>query len=266
MIKVVIMLGIIVGIWTQTASSQTTQPKPAKNAVFQPVTRPYTFPEIQIGVGLTTSWINGTNPATDIIFPKDTIHSIGGGFNGQQPGLAIRGVFIMDQERRMRITAGLDYIWYTGLQRIEGPGYTFYARHNLDLPTVVLGFEYAFLNLPLANAKMYVGMDARYSILTNGDFRRKIVYKLIDVISDTTINTKESFGAVQPRLGAAIKVGIEGELLDPVYVNISGAYGAINLFGRDDKRGEYLTPTNLSEIKENILGNIFFTMMIQYRL
>ncbi|MBI3258121.1 MAG: hypothetical protein HYZ54_01375, partial [Ignavibacteriae bacterium] len=182
MIKVVIMLVILVGLGTQTASSQTGLAKPQpKKIVSQPITRPYTFPEIQIGIGLTTSWLNGANPATDIIFPKDTIHSIGGGFNGQQPGLAIRGTFIMDPDRRMRITAGLDYIWYTGLQRIEGPGYTFYARHNLDLPTFVLGFEYAFMNLPLANARMYVGVDARYAVLRKGDFRRKIVYKLIDV-------------------------------------------------------------------------------------
>jgi hypothetical protein len=283
MIKIIAILGILMGVWTQTASAQTVNPdvpqqsvKPQlpKKSIYQPITRPYIFPEIQVGIGLVTSWLNGSNPATDIIFPRDTIHSIGGGFGGQQPGIALRGIFIMDSARRLRITTGLDYIWYTGVQRIEGPGYTFYARHTLEMPTAILGFEYAFLNLPLANAKIYAGVDARYSFVTNGSFRRKVVYKNFDKIDDTTIASKPFYGnqsypqfETQPRLGASIKLGIEGELLDPVYVNISGAYGAINLLGRNDIRGELLTPSKEpAEKQENILGNIFFTMMIQYRL
>ena len=266
MIKVVILFGILLGVCSQTSTAQTGQPQAGKKAVIQPVvTRPYTFPEIQIGIGLTTSWLNGSNPASDIILPKDTVHTIGGGFNGQQPGIALRGIFIMDPERRMRITTGLDYVWFTGLQRIEGSGYTLYARHTLEIPTTVLGFEYAFMNLPLANAKLYGGVDARYSFITNGTFRRKIVYKLIDNIDDVTISTKKSFGTPS-RFGAALKLGIEGELLDPVYVNISGAYGAINLIGRNNRRGELFTPTTDDETQESLLGNIMFTMMIQYRL
>lgn len=259
MIKVVIILGIIVGVWAQTTSAQT---QPAKRVVIEPITIPYTFPEIHIALGLTTSWLNGANPAGATIFPKDTINTIGGGFIGQQPGIAVRGLFIMDSARRFRVTAGLDYIWYTGPQRLEGAGYTFTARHTIDVPTAVLGFEYAFLKLPLANAKIYGGIEARYAFVSDGTFRRKVVYKLVDKIQDETFSTKTD---VQ-RLGAALRLGIEGELLDPVYVNISGAYGAVNLLGREDTRGELLTPTNLAEKQENILGNIFFTMMVQFRL
>jgi len=273
MIKLIVFLGFLAGILTYTSSAQTVQSPPTANkAVIKP-TRPYTFPEIHVGVGLVTSWLNGANPASDIIFPRDTVHSIGGGFNGQQPGIALRGIFIMDPDRRIRITTGLDYIWYTGLQRIEGPGYTFYARHTLEIPTIILGFEYAFLTLPLANAKVYAGVDARYSIVSGGSFRRRVVYKNFDKIDDTTIASKPFYGnqaypqfESQSRLGAALKLGIEGELLDPIYVNISGSYGAINLVGRNDIRGELLTPSKeVAETQESVLGNIFFTMMMQYR-
>ncbi|MBS1538605.1 MAG: hypothetical protein JST20_12750 [Bacteroidetes bacterium] len=275
MIKLITVFGILVGILIHTSSAQTPvqSSPPVSKAVIKPITRPYSFPEIQVGVGLVTSWLNGANSASDIIFPKDTVHSIGGGFNGQQPGIALRGIFIMDADRRFRITTGLDYIWYTGLQRIEGPGYTFYARHTLEIPTVILGFEYAFLTLPLANAKIYAGVDARYSFVTDGSFRRRVVYKNFDKIDDTTIASKPYYGnqaypqfETQSRLGASLKLGIEGELLDPVYVNISGSYGAINLVGRNDIRGELLTPSKeVAETQESVLGNIFFTMMLQYR-
>lgn len=55
------------------------------------------------------------------------------------------------------------------------------------------------------------------------------MYKLIDNIDDVTISTKKSFGTPS-RFGAALKLGIEGELLDPVYVKyVRAKHGAINL-------------------------------------
>jgi hypothetical protein len=67
------------------------------------------------------------------------------------------------------------------------------------------------------------------------------------------------------------RVGIEGELYYPLFLNTSVGYGILNLFLRDDQptpagRGELLTPTRISEPQEGMLQQLNFTFMLQVRL
>ena len=68
------------------------------------------------------------------------------------------------------------------------------------------------------------------------------------------------------RLGMGLRIGVDGEVFAPWYVNISAGYNAFNLLGRNDSRGELFTPSNLSEKVESIIGAIATTILIQYKL
>lgn len=106
-------------------------------------------------------------------------------------------------------------------------------------------------------------MDAIASILGDDHYKVKVDYLLLDTLDVTynIINKKST-----TRMGGVIKLGIDGELWDPWYVNISIGLGVMNLFGRKDARGELLTPIRLNEYKENYVYNLLFSMLIQYRL
>lgn len=216
---------------------------------------------LYIAGGLTTYWINGYNAGNQPLFP-DTAHVFGGGIYGQQPGISLRAIYMLDTNRKYRVTLGGDYLFLSGGQRMEEKFFQLIGRHTMNILSLSGGFEYAFVTLPLANAKIYAGAEANCSFLENIEFQRRLYYKVFDTLIIQTPATKQS----ATRFGAAVRLGVEGELLDPLYVNMSIAYSAVNLFNRNDNRGELLTPQRIGEIKESIVGNIFFSFWLQYRL
>jgi len=260
MIKLIGILVLFVSVLSNTSVGQNAK-------IISPKAKaPFTFPEVEIGAGLTTFYLNGDNSARDLIYPKDTIRSIGGGFSGSQPGLAVRATFILDPERTFRIIAGLDYMVLVGQQRIEASGFSFYAKHTVSIPAAVLGFEYVFAELPLAKAKAFAGVDIRNTFVS-GKFNRTIVYTNFKPfkVDEEEFSTKESVS----RLGMGLRLGIEGELSPPVTITMSGGYSSINLFNPNTSgsRGQLLTPSVSEDFDrvERVLGNLSFTMMVQYK-
>ncbi len=260
MIKLIGTLLLMVGMLTNLSTAQN------KRVVAPKAKEPFVFPEVQIGMGLTTFYLNGDNSARDLIYPKDTIRSIGGGFSGSQPGLAFRATFILDEERKFRVVAGFDYMVLVGQQRIEASGFSFYAKHSVSIPAAVLGFEYAFAELPLAKAKAYAGIDFRNTFVS-GMFHKTIAYTnfIPFKVEEEEFSTKESVS----RLGMGLRLGVEGELSPPITINMSAGYSSVNLFNADasGSRGQLLTPSVTEDFDrvERVIGNLSFTMMVQFK-
>jgi len=118
-----------------------------------------------VGFGITTFLLNGANPANQKIFPKESEGAIGGGFPNWQSGFSLKGTFGIDKKNTYRIPFGLDYYIMNGVQRLPDKFYTIQASHTIHIPTLFAGFEYAFAELPLANAKAYAGFDLRLSMM-----------------------------------------------------------------------------------------------------
>ncbi|MBK9246993.1 MAG: hypothetical protein IPM69_02500 [Ignavibacteria bacterium] len=260
MIKLFVLSVLFLGVLSHTSSAQNTRIIPSNSKA------PFTFPEIQFGAGLTTFYLNGDNSARDLIYPKDTIRSIGGGISGSQPGIAVRATFILDAERKFRVVAGFDYMILVGQQRIEASGFSFYAKHSVSIPSAVLGFEYAFAELPLAKAKTYAGIDIRNTFIS-GKFNKTIAYTNFKPfkVEEEEFTTKESVS----RLGLGLRIGVEGELSPPITINMSAGYTSINLFNPNTSgsRGQLLTPSVTEDFDrvERVIGNLSFTMMVQFK-
>lgn len=234
-------------------------------AAFSPCASSQDFPHnsrLYLAGGVTTYWINGYNPGSQPLFPKDTTEVFGGGIYGQQPGLSLKAIYMIDTGRIYRLTLGGDYFFVSGGQRIEEEFFSLTARHTLNIMAISGGFEYAFATIPLANARVYAGVEGRFSFLENIRFESRLFYKDFDSLVVRNREAKES----AMRFGTTLRLGVEGEIFDPAYVNISVAYNAINMFNRDDNRGELLTPQNFAEQKESVVGNLFFSFWLQYRL
>lgn len=231
----------------------------------------------RVSAGLSTDWIISDNPAIQRIVPQNDGDSIsqddpfGGSLDGMQVGWGIRCYADLDKQKRFRIPFGLDWHLMSGTQSIIAPTYAAKVTHNVDIWTVHAGFEYAFVEFPLAFARAYVAGEVRGSIIGPNRFTA-ITRTINEETRDITETVREAEGKPAVfRLGGMVRVGVEGELYYPLFLNTSIGYGAMNLFFRDDRptpegRGELLTPTPISEPREQLLQHVNFTFMLQVRL
>ncbi|MBI2794945.1 MAG: hypothetical protein HYX66_09900 [Ignavibacteria bacterium] len=225
----------------------------------------------RVAAGLSTDWITNNNPATYRITGHssdlDSNKPFGGGFDGMQMGWGIKGFIDIDKQKRFRIPVGLDYFMYSGAQSFGATRYRLTARHEVDLYTGIVGFEWAFAEFPMAFARAYIGGEARLLYVTPNVYQ--VTFEIRDsILIDRTVYPKPA----ATRLGAMVRLGIEGEVYYPVFVNTSVAWGAMNLVGRDEVpgtnggRGELLTVNSDLEGAESIVMHLNFTFMVQVRL
>jgi hypothetical protein len=227
----------------------------------------------RVAAGLSTDWITSDNPAvyrlasTQNALPEETY---GGAFDGAQMGWGLRGYIDLDKQKKFRIPVGLDYFMYKGAQSIVGETYSIRVTHENALTAALAGFEWSFVEFPWAFARAYVGAEARMLFVGENTITRDSK----TLVADSIVQRVEVFNgkSAATRLGAMARLGIEGEIYYPVFVNTSVGWGAMNLLGRDTRstanggRGELLTPVSQNEAGEGVLYHLNFTFMVQVRL
>jgi hypothetical protein len=229
----------------------------------------------RVATGLSTDWITNDNPATYRLTgtgdPADTTSGYGGGFDGVQIGWGIKAFADLDKQKIVRIPFGVDLFNYSGAQSVQSNTYKVTVRHDMNLWSPYAGIEWSFVEFPLAYARAYVGAEARVTHVAPNSLRISEWYST-GVTTDTTFSSKEA----ATRLGGMIRLGIEGEIYYPVFVNTSVSWGVMNLIGRDDRptgpgpgqggRGELLTAAKVNEAGESLIYHLNFTFMIQIRI
>ena len=220
---------------------------------------------IFIGGGITTSEIIGKNwGALPLVKSRDTISIIGGGFTGPQPGFGILITTVLDQEENFKIPFSFEHNFYHSAQRLPlSKNITQYLTHTINLSTISLGLNYAFIHFPLAEAKAYLGVEAKGVFVANDEF----IYDRVDENSTNSIRTTTSKKTVF-RLGGGAILGIEGKIWDPWYINIYAGFAVMNSIGRDNERGELFTPNIDYQIEkqESYVNYFHSAFIIQYRL
>jgi hypothetical protein len=225
----------------------------------------------RIAAGLSTDWIVSDNPAVYRLIATEEGDSLGGAFDGAQVGFGIKGYVDLDKQKYFRIPIGVDYFAYNGAQSLLARAYQITIRHSTTIITPHIGFEWAFVEFPYAFARAYVGVEARAAHI--GANSIEIATRTLNENGDWVANSREVSGkdAVW-RLGGMARLGVEGELYYPVFINTSVGYGVMNALLRDTKptaeggRGELLTPESTNERGEGYLNHLNFTFMVQVRL
>ncbi len=228
----------------------------------------------RIASGLSTDWITNDNPAVYALTGStDTTQAnrpFGGAFDGAQVGWGLRGYVDLDKQKTFRIPVGVDVFYYNGAQSVVGPNYKFRVEHSNTLISSFTGFEWSFVEFPLAFARAYVGGEARF-LYVNAN---TITSEGTNIINGEAFNYSNSFSGKSSafRVGAMARLGIEGEIYYPVFLNTSVGYGFMNLLGRDNRssaqggRGELLTARPINEAGEGMLTHLNFAFMIQIRI
>ncbi len=224
--------------------------------------------ENSIGVGLTTSKVLGDNPAINTISPIN--NSVpGGSFNGAMPGIEIKAQYKLDDIGDWRLVGGINYTFYSARERIPRESITFRLKNNLNILSPLVGINYVLIRFPSAMSSVYIGAEARYNYIHANDFVLEEERLTSGERVERQQNNKEATG----RIGGLLKLGFEGELHENYMINVSGGIDFLNLIGRDNSRGELLTPftpdrfdPNLGvEQEEQLTYNFYFSIMIQYR-
>jgi hypothetical protein len=223
--------------------------------------------QYSFGAGLTTLTILGDNPATKPFFERDTAkpNLFGGSFDGPQVGVSFRLNYSLDTIGQFVIPIGLDYNFFESRERVPvSSTVTAYYKNSTSIPTLSLGLDVMIKKWDIADAKIYAGLDARMSIVQQGKYESDLEYLNFDTVEVLIRNTKSTVN----RYGFNLKLGLQGRLDGPIYMNSWVSYGIMNLIGRDDKRGELLTPfrqTTYIEDKESFVHTLHFNFMIQYK-
>ncbi len=217
--------------------------------------------DFAVEFGVVPTAIFGNNNATSVFINPEKNTTIGGGFFGFQNGFVLRGIW-QKSESRYSIPLGFEYIFYRAYHRVPyAPKVTLYLRHFIDAPTLTLGFRYNLFKFPFANVKCYSEIDARGSFIGKSNYSVRIDYENFD----STVIRSVSYKNAVFRLGGDFKIGFLGEVMHPWYVNLFTSVSFVNLVGRDNSRGELLTPVPDYETRENPVYNFQLGVCIFYK-
>jgi hypothetical protein len=225
---------------------------------------------IKVTGGLVTTKILDDNPATKPIVERDTSKPflIGGSFDVPQNGLFLNFDIALDEGEDFVVPLGLEYHFFRSAERIPVTRYvTYLYKNKIDIQTLYTGFKYKFFRFPASNAKAYLELKLTANFVNSGDFT---VEQRRYNQNDTTLVFPSKNATT--RFGGNVKIGFEGELLDPVYVDTGVSWGVMNFLGRDEThpdqggRGELLTPLTNFETTESIVQTLNFFLSIKYRL
>lgn len=210
------------------------------------------------GIGLSTTKILGDNPNT-YTFNGDVF---GGSMNEWQPGIDIRLLIPMDENETFRIPIGIDYNFFRAYERYPYYGRAIIYTHSMNVLNFYSGINLTLLRLPYANAKFYVGLEPRFSLVHNISFVRETKFE-----APERDDTYEEFPTKDNafRIGGLFKLGLDGRIKNDLYINASFGVSAMNLLLRDDKRGELFTPETAGQPTENMIGTMNLTIMLQYK-
>ncbi|MBX3043487.1 MAG: hypothetical protein KIT33_05005 [Candidatus Kapabacteria bacterium] len=222
--------------------------------------------KVNFGAGIITTNILGENRAKMPIGPTaiEGDAFIGGSFKNAQPGIQAKATFLFDSNPDIRFVTALDYMFFSGKERYGiPPNVNIAYEHSLNIGAFGLGVEYVWANLDFANAKLYTGLDLKAFYVHNIYGVEKIRY-LDRFKEDDIYEFPVKDNAL--RFGGNVKLGVEGKLRDKFFVNAGVNIGIMNLIGRDNERGELLTPLPIFESEENMLSVLQVFILIQYNL
>lgn len=224
--------------------------------------------EYSLGVAFTTSKILGDNPAISTLIPINTPVP-GGSFNGAMPGVELKGQYKLDEIGDWRLVGGVNYTFYSARERIPREKSIYRLTHEVNILSPLIGINYTIFRFPSALSSVYAGVEARYNFIHNSE---ALFNEEIKETGETTVfgrYGKSNAG----RFGGIVKLGIEGELAENYMINVSWGLDMLNALGRDNSRGQLLTPYKAEDLKlnpgaetiEDLTYNFYFSLMIQYR-
>jgi hypothetical protein len=226
---------------------------------FEPV-KP--FGEYYVGIGLAGVNIFDSNPAWDPINSRDVI---GGSFDGVENGFSISAATNLDENSTWMLPFSFEWLFLSANEQYVRASYQKeFWNHQIDLQKISTGIQWNFCTFPFKDVRAYMGLEVKAVLVNNQELTVKYKNTTTGVLVEEERNYKVKDAAV--RLGGEYKIGFRGELAHNLYLNVFAGYECLNLLGRDDNRGELLTPLSTYETEEGLVSGIHYNFIIEYKL
>ncbi len=228
------------------------------------------FNNVKFGVGISTMQIIGDNIATrPFVYEVSKNNFIfGGSFDQAQSGIRIEAISDIDEYGDFQLPIGLEYHFLMGREKAPINAVSnSYQKHDASILGFTIGVNWVYYKLRLLKsiAEFYVNLDARTSIIFQGLYKETTEYNRINMVEVIDIKTKET----TVRVGGNVNLGLSGDLIEPLGIDLKIGLGVLNLIGRDDTRGELLTIKKkyayYEEDKETLVPTYNFNLFLIYK-
>jgi hypothetical protein len=212
---------------------------------------------IGITVNLSTMTFIGDNPARNAFFETksdengEDIDILGGSLQETQSGIDLKFLFPLKNED-LHIPVGFDYIWCKAreLDNMEASEYNgkVISQYKSNIFSLYTGIQYDLIEFPEYRIRMHADLLAYATYFHNNDFS-KVVKDGATVKKEIPLESKDDTF----RAGLGVNLGAEARIYRGLFFNWDLGVSCYNLIGRDDERGQLMTPQKQFENKEDLL-------------
>ncbi|KXK55148.1 MAG: hypothetical protein IPM61_15825 [Chlorobi bacterium] len=222
-------------------------------------------------IGVQTMWFNGDNAIRQPISPGTARElPLGGGMNGTHPGLQLQLDLLPSNESSFRFPISLEAFSLVGKTTfaatpdVDKRKRRWLFRHSAEVYSVGAGVTY---NLVGGLPSLYVSGQGKVNFITSSDLLSRIYYSDNgSVIVERTVHPDT---ANKTRFGAYLEIGSQVEFFEPLLLDFSIGYGALNIGGRDTDpvtQRNLLVVDNQRRDPEAIIGFVGVNFSIIWKL
>lgn len=184
-------------------------------------------------IGVQSIWFNGRYPVNDMLSPVLDTSAWGGGLTGSQNAVHLEAEIIPSSESLIRIPVSFDAFFLSGkttftFSNAPDPGLQrLTLRHTANLYSIGTGIRASFFRSP----SLYLSAEGRLNIISPNTLEARLYNPDNDsTISGSTVTVHEE---TDIRGGAFLQIGTQVEFFDPLMLDFSIGYGALNLVGKE---------------------------------
>lgn len=223
------------------------------------------FNEIYVGAGITGTNIFTNNPATKPIFMKEIKNKeliVGGSFDGVETGFLVKGETNIDDSANFFIPFSFEYVWLNANELYWANMKTkIQLSHAIDIQKIATGLKWYFYKFPFQEVRPFLGFDVKGVFVNNISF----TWSSIETSTGKKIVVNRETKPTAFRLGGEIYTGFRGMIIDEVFLTATFGVELLNAIGKDNSRGELLTPFVQNETEEKYVPNYHISLLIEYK-
>lgn len=222
-------------------------------------------------IGVQTMWFNGANAIKQPISPgADRELPLGGGMNGTHPGLQLQLDLLPSSSSMFRFPILVEAYSLVGKttfaasQPSEPRKKRWLFRHSAEVYSIGAGIT---VNLTESFPRPYISAVGKANFIGTSDLLSRIYY--FDNNETVTERTVHPDTVGKTRFGAYIKIGTQLEFFEPLLLDFSIGYGALNILGKEtdpEQQRNLLVVDNLRRDPESTVGYIGVGLSIIWKL
>ncbi|HVK40015.1 MAG TPA: hypothetical protein VNA88_15900 [Candidatus Kapabacteria bacterium] len=222
-------------------------------------------------LGIQTMLFNGDNQARRPISQgTDVMLAFGGGLSSANNGIRFGLEVVPDPEGVLRFPIVAEYYWFDGKTTFAVPSNNrrvqqLRLHYTANMFSGGLGVTASFFNKAVAS--LYFSAEGRFNYFPSTTLTSRRFYldngELIGAERSITPDTE-----ARTRIGAVIRMGTQADFFDPVLLDFTIGYGALNLGMKDtdpETQRDLLTAEPTLNTAERTLGFITFGLSAIWR-